>query len=56
MIVRRNYNPYDLLHGICERCREESDEIDPDSGWCVDCVEAARFYAETMKYEPKYPY
>lgn len=56
MIEERNYNSDDLLYGICEMCGEESDEIDSDTGWCVDCVEAARFYAETMKYEPKYPY
>lgn len=56
MIEERNYNTDDLLHGVCEMCGEESNEIDPELGWCVDCVEAARFYEETMKYEPKYPY
>jgi len=56
MIEERNYNTEDLMHGICECCGEESDEIDPDTGWCVDCIEAERFYTETMKYEPKYPY
>ena len=55
MIEERNYNADDLLYGICEMCGEESNEIDPKTGWCVDCVEAARFYEETMKYEPKYP-
>lgn len=56
MIEERNYNTEDLMHGICECCGEESDKIDPDTGRCVDCIEAERFYTETMKYEPKYPY
>jgi hypothetical protein len=55
MIEERNYNINDLMCGVCEMCGEESNEIDPETG-CVDCVEAARFYEETMKHEPKYPY
>ena len=34
---------------ICEHCGEESSEIDPTTGWCIDCIEEDRFYRETMR-------
>ena len=37
------------MHGICESCGEESDEIDHNSGMCIDCIETARFYQESMQ-------
>ena len=47
MIIETTYS--DLVHGICERCGEESHEIDPNSGWCIDCIEEERFYQESMR-------
>ena len=49
MITETTYSPYDLIHGICERCGEESSEIDPRTGMCIDCIEEERFYYESMK-------
>lgn len=37
------------MHGICESCGEESDEIDHNSGMCIDCIETAGFYQESMQ-------
>ena len=50
MIIETTYSPYDLVYGICTRCGEESEEIDPRTGMCVDCIEEERFYYESMKY------
>lgn len=50
MVSETIYNVEDLMHGVCEYCGEESNEIDPVTGWCIDCIEAAKFYLETMKY------
>ena len=52
MITETVYD--NLIYGVCERCGEESNEIDPNSGWCVDCIEEERFYQESMKYANKY--
>ena len=49
MIIEKTYSPNDLVHGICTRCGEESEEIDPRTGMCVDCIEEERFYQESMK-------
>jgi hypothetical protein len=49
MIIETTYRPYDLIYGICEHCGEESSEIDPTTGWCIDCIEEERFYQETMR-------
>ena len=49
MITEIYYDADDLMHGICESCCEESDEIDPNSGMCIDCIETARFYQESMR-------
>lgn len=49
MIIETTYNQYDLTYGICEHCGEVSSEIDPTTGWCVDCIEEERFYQESMK-------
>ena len=49
MITETTYSPHDLVHGICERCGEESSEIDPRTGMCVDCIAEERFYYESMK-------
>lgn len=54
MIWEINYDPMDLIQGICEGCGEESGEIDPNTGMCVDCIEAERFYQESMRTKPKY--
>ena len=50
MIIEKTYSPYDLVHGICTRRGEESSEIDPRTGMCIDCIEEERFYYESMKY------
>ena len=49
MITETFYDKNYLIHGICESCGEESDEIDTDSGMCIDCIETARFYQESMR-------
>lgn len=49
MITERIYHPSDLEHGICALCNEESPEIIPNEGICVDCYESELFYKETMK-------
>ena len=51
MIIETTYS--DLIHGVCERCGCETDEIDPNSGWCVDCIEEERFYQESMRMAEK---
>lgn len=48
MITERTYNPSELHHGVCSYCGDESDEI-TEEGICVDCVEAEKFYQETME-------
>lgn len=47
MIIETTYSG--LIYGVCERCGEESSEIDPTTGWCVDCIEEERFYQESMR-------
>ena len=49
MIIETTYNQYDLMYGVCELCGKESSEIDPTTGWCIDCIEEERFYQETMR-------
>lgn len=49
MITETCYDVDNLIHGICESCGEESNEIDPNSGMCIDCIETARFYHESMR-------
>lgn len=46
MIIETTYSG--LIHGVCGRCGCETDEIDPNSGRCVDCIEEERFYQESM--------
>ena len=47
MITETSYSG--LIHGVCDRCGEESHEIDPRTGWCIDCIEEERFYQESMR-------
>lgn len=49
MIQSRIYYTWELEHGKCNLCGEESDEIIPKEGICVDCQESELFYEETMK-------
>ena len=49
MIIEKTYSPNDLVHGICPCCGEESSEIDPRTGMCIDCIEEERFFYESMK-------
>ena len=49
MIIEKTYGSHDLVHGICPCCGEESSEIDPRTGLCIDCIEEERFYYESMK-------
>jgi hypothetical protein len=43
------YSEFDLEHGICTCCNEESDEILVGDGRCIDCIEEEKFFNETMK-------
>ena len=52
MIEERIYSKYDLHHGICESCGDESDEI-TDDGRCVDCVELEHFIEMSYKLNKK---
>ena len=49
MIIEKTYGSHDLVYGICERCGEESSEIDPRTGMYIDCIEEERFYKITVK-------
>lgn len=49
MMTERIYHKSDLMHGVCEWCGEESNEIIINEGVCVDCMEERLFYEETMK-------
>lgn len=49
MICETIYGEGDLMHGICECCGEESDEIDVNTGICIDCLEEQKFYEMSMK-------
>ena len=49
MICETIYGESNLMHGICECCGEESDEIDINTGICIDCLEEQRFYEMSMK-------
>ena len=45
----RTYKLHELKKGKCTSCGEKSNEIVIGDGRCVDCIEAERFYEETMK-------
>lgn len=49
MIEEVTYYPEDLMYGVCECCGEESDEIDINTGICIDCLDEQRFYEMSMK-------
>lgn len=51
MLTETTYTPADLHHGVCEWCGAESDEIvtTEDGEKCIDCIEAEKFYQETMR-------
>ena len=49
MIIEICYDRGTLKSGKCLRCGEESSEINPTTGWCIDCIEEERFYQETMR-------
>ena len=43
MITETTYFPFELEHGVCSSCGEESDEILISDGRCVDCIEEEKF-------------
>lgn len=43
------YQPFQLERGECITCSEVSDEILIQTNQCIDCIEADKFYEETMK-------
>ncbi len=52
MIIETNYDAGELHSGTCDWCGKQSDELvytDGGEEVCVDCIEAERFYRETMK-------
>ena len=55
MIIEKTYSPNDLVHGICPCCGEESSEIDPRTGMCIDCIEEEIFFQESMKHHNRRP-
>lgn len=48
------YSEFDLTNGICKSCGEKSNEILIEDGRCVDCIEADKFYIESMKSTTKH--
>lgn len=49
MITETTYSQSELDSGKCPSCGEQSNEIYPPDGRCVDCIEAENFMNETMK-------
>lgn len=49
MITETNYSYDDLENGKCTSCGDETNEILPADGRCVDCIEADKFYEQSMK-------
>lgn len=49
MIVTRTYHADELTDGVCLCCGQHSQEILKGDGRCIDCIEADRFYEETMQ-------
>lgn len=49
MIATKIYHCNELSTGICSSCGEHSHEILIGDGRCIDCIEADRFYEETMQ-------
>ncbi len=49
MIIETTYNEFELKSGKCTSCDEKTKEILIEDGRCVDCIEADKFYEETMK-------
>ena len=49
MNTETTYYDNELKRGKCTSCGEISNEILIDDGRCVDCIEAEKFYNETMK-------
>ena len=43
------YSRFELRKGTCTCCGEETEELDPDEDMCIDCIQEAEFYEETMK-------
>ena len=56
MIEETTYHKYDLTHGICDCCEEESDEILIGDGRCIDCIEEEKFIKHTMKGNHRSPF
>ncbi len=48
MKTETTYDRSELKHGKCSSCDEQSKEILVGTTKCVDCIEADRFYEETM--------
>ena len=49
MIEEHNYSRADLESGTCCSCGDYSDEILIGDGRCLDCIETAIFYQQTMQ-------
>lgn len=49
MTETTTYNWWELEHGVCTSCGEESDEIVEWDGRCADCIEEEKFHEKTMK-------
>ena len=44
------YSADELTSGYCEICGDYSNEIDPETGCCIDCLESGdHFYEEPIK-------
>jgi len=49
MIETTTYSEHELETGECTSCGEQSNEILIGDGRCIDCIEADKFYEQTMK-------
>ena len=49
MKIETIYSPHELRRGKCPSCGDKSSEILIEDGRCLDCIEADKFFEETMK-------
>jgi len=49
MIIETTYSREELYKGKCSSCGEWSTTLLKGDSRCIDCIEADKFYEETMK-------
>ena len=54
MIYEYTWEPWQLTYGVCMECGEYSAEIVIGDGRCIDCIDAERFYNDSMNNQSIY--